>query len=174
MLGQKVSDPEQVEEGGAIRGMGLLPVETILTREKIRTQVHGHFSNLSGILKSLSGMEMAGYEIHMGKTEIFPEKETSVMAEITVQTLPGQKPEPDGCCQENVYGTYIHGIFDEAGIVKSLLTVLAEKKGVALDYYREKSWREYKEAQYDLLADTLRRHVNMEAVYTMMKEGVRK
>ena len=171
MLGQRVSDPKQVEEGGSLRGMGLLPVNTVLTREKTRTQVQGRFSNLSGILKNLSGMELAGYEIHMGKTEILQEKEISAMADITVQTR-DQTLKMDGCCQNNVYGTYIHGIFDEAGVVNALLAALAEQKGIVLEDIEEMSWREYKETQYDLLADTLRKHLDMEAVYAMIKEGV--
>ena len=85
-----------------------------------------------------------------------------------MQTPPGQRQEPEGCCRGNVYGTYIHGIFDEAGVVNALFTALAERKGVALEPFSEKSWREYKETQYDLLADTLRKNLDMNAVYAMM------
>ena len=172
MLGRRVSDPEQVEAGGTVSGMGLLPVETVLTREKTTVQVRGHFSNISGVLKKLSGMELSGYEIHMGRTEIIPETAASLAAEMTVKSSPKQRKE--GCCQRNVYGTYIHGIFDETGIVKVLLTALAERKGIVLSELKEMSRREYKETQYNMLADTLRKNLDMEAVYTMMKEGVRK
>lgn len=168
MLGRMVSDPEQVEEGGTIWGMGLLPVETVLTRNKERTQVRGNFANISGVLKSLSGLELAGYEIHMGRTNILKEDGTLPLAKAAVQTPPGQRQEPEGCCRGNVYGTYIHGIFDEAGVVNALFTALAERKGVALEPFSEKSWKEYKETQYDLLADTLRKNLDMNAVYAMM------
>lgn len=170
MLGRRLSDPECVEEGGSIRGMGLLPVETVFTNHKTRTQVQGQFLKVSGVLEGLSGMDISGYEIHMGRTEIICREEAEVLTEITDQTSAGQAPEAEGCCQENVYGTYIHGIFDEKGIANALLTALAERKGEELSGLREESRTEYKEAQYDLLADTLRRHLDMEAIYQMMEQ----
>ncbi|NBH15443.1 cobyric acid synthase [Lachnospiraceae bacterium] len=170
MLGRVLSDPEHVEAGGSIRGMGLLPVETVLTSNKTRTQVQGEFLKLPGALNRLSGMKIGGYEIHMGRTEMRTGEEGKAMTEITVQTLPGQKPDLEGCCRDNVYGTYVHGIFDESGIARALFTALAERKGAALGVLREESWKEYKETQYDLLADTLRSHLDMKAVYRMMEK----
>ncbi len=165
MLGMHISDPEQVEEGGQLRGMGLLPVNTTLTREKTRSQVQGCLGKLSGVLECLSGIPFAGYEIHMGRTEL-DEVQGAAVAEIQQQ----QTCRLDGCCKENVYGTYIHGIFDEEGIVKAMLISLAERKGIALDNLTEMTRKEYKESQYNLLADTLRRHLDMEKIYQIMEK----
>ena len=164
MLGMHISDPEQVEEGGQLRGMGLLPVNTTLTREKTRSQVQGCLGKLTGVLECLSGIPFAGYEIHMGRTEL-DEVQGAAVAEIQQQTY-----RMDGCCKENVYGTYIHGIFDEEGVVKAMLASLAERKGITLGNLTQMTRKEYKETQYNLLADTLRRHLDMEKVYQIMEK----
>ncbi len=164
MLGMHIFDPEQVEEGGQLRGMGLLPVNTTLTREKTRSQVQGCLGKLTGVLECLSGIPFAGYEIHMGRTEL-DEVQGAAVAEIQQQTY-----RMDGCCKENVYGTYIHGIFDEEGIVKAMLASLAERKGITLGNLTEMTRKEYKESQYNLLADTLRKHLDMEKVYQIMEK----
>ena len=88
------------------------------------------------------------------------------MAEIQQQ----QTCRLDGCCKENVYGTYIHGIFDEEGIVKTMLVSLAKRKGITLDNLTEMTRKEYKERQYNLLADTLRKHLDVEKIYQIMEK----
>ena len=52
MLGEELRDPDKVEEGGTMRGMGLLPLETVFTKEKTRTRVSGKFCHVDGALKS--------------------------------------------------------------------------------------------------------------------------
>ena len=66
MLGECITDPYGVEEGGMLRGMELLPLETEMEQEKTRTQVDGTFEELTGVLSVLSGVKLTGYEIHMG------------------------------------------------------------------------------------------------------------
>ncbi|MCC2255899.1 cobyric acid synthase [Ruminococcus sp. CLA-AA-H200] len=68
MLGLAVRDPKGAEQKGSIRGMGLLPAETVFEEEKRRTRVHGRFCRMSGVLSGLSGARYEGYEIHMGRT----------------------------------------------------------------------------------------------------------
>ena len=65
MLGQEISDPEGVEEGGSMRGMELLPVSTILMAEKKRCQIEGKIESLRGLFHGLSDCAFKGYEIHM-------------------------------------------------------------------------------------------------------------
>ena len=68
MLGQTLSDPEHAEDGGTLRGMGLLETETVFRSQKQRSQTAGVISGVSGMLESLSGCPVTGYEIHMGET----------------------------------------------------------------------------------------------------------
>ena len=60
MLGECITDPYGVEEGGMLRGMELLPMETEMEQEKTRTQVDGTFEELTGVLSVLSGCEADG------------------------------------------------------------------------------------------------------------------
>ena len=73
--------------------------------------------------------------------------------------------------KENVYGTYVHGIFDEGDIASTFIRALAEKKGVHYEDNQGMNYQQYKESQYDLLADTLRKYLDMEAVYGMLQEA---
>ena len=71
MLGTSVSDPGEVEAAGVtqIRGMGLLPMDTVFHGEKVQTQTKGVFSGVAGLLSGLNGLSYTGYEIHMGRSQ---------------------------------------------------------------------------------------------------------
>lgn len=169
MLGERISDPNGIESGGNIRGMGLLPMETIFTGEKTRTRVKGKFTGAKGVLDGINGLEFEGYEIHMGETRRTErsDKET-VMTEIT-DTVTGER-KTDGFSKENVYGTYVHGILDKDKIVVNILDALAKKKGIVLESEEGMDLEEFKETQYDLLASVLREHMDMKAIYDMISE----
>ena len=77
----------------------------------------------------------------------------------------------DGAFSGNVYGTYVHGIFDEGTVAETLVGILAERKGVALDTEQMISYEQFKQMQYDKLADGLRSSMDMEAVYAMLREA---
>lgn len=163
MLGELLEDPEGVEEGGTLRGMGLLPAKTIFTVEKTRTRVSGEIQQFSGMFQRLSGKKLEGYEIHMGVTSINGKAESfSIISE------EGKVSKSDGACIENVYGTYVHGIFDEDGIAEELVRILAEKKGIYLEEQQNVDRYAHKESQYDLLADTLRKYLDMDRVYEIL------
>jgi adenosylcobyric acid synthase len=77
----------------------------------------------------------------------------------------------DGIFSDNVYGTYVHGIFDEGTLAETLVGILAERKGVVLDTGQMISYGQFKQMQYDKLADGLRESMDMEAVYAMLREA---
>ncbi|MCM1049742.1 MAG: cobyric acid synthase [Clostridiales bacterium] len=158
MLGEQIFDWEGIERGGTIKGMGLLPIVTNLKREKVRKQVHGKINKVEGIFSALSGLEFEGYEIHMGSSVDQAKESFSEGAFITGKN-------------KNVYGTYIHGIFDKAEIVKAVVEALAKNKGVTLEYEAYMDYREFKEKQYDKLADTLEEYLHMEEIYGMLREA---
>ena len=169
MLGEELRDPDKVEEGGTMRGMGLLPLETVFTKEKTRTRVSGRFCHVDGALKSLEGKELEGYEIHMGVTKSRDgQEEQAAMNQIKDQ-VSGRR-SMDGYSRGNVYGSYIHGIFDREGVAEEIAESLAKKKGVSLKEIKNKSLKDWKEEQYDLLADALREHLDMKAIYQILEE----
>ena len=153
MLGQEISDPDGVEEGGKIRGMELLPVSTILMEEKKRCQIEGKIERLSGLFHVLSDCKFKGYEIHMGRTGT--EEKVVVTSDMN----------------ENIYGSYVHGLFDEGTIANSMIQTLAEKKGIEIENGEFEDYQTFKDKQYDKLADTLRMYLNMEEIYEMLGES---
>ena len=160
MLGRTVSDPEGVESGGTLRGLGLLPAETQFQGEKTRTQVTGRFLAPEGIFGGMAGVPFAGYEIHMGRTE----STAAPLVEFSTQTGEGRA---DGLSAGNVWGCYVHGLFDKAEAARALVDCLLAAKGLepgtaAVD------WKEYAQAQYDKLADGLRQSLDMERVYRIL------
>lgn len=155
MLGMTIEDPLFLEGGGSIRGMELLPIHTVLEKEKVRSQTIQNVGTLHGVLAGLSHMEVRGYEVHMGQTKISEDKQ------------PCHQPVVE---QENVYGTYIHGFFDEGDISLKLIQILAAGKSVVYEAASLPDYQVFKESQYDLLADTLRQYLDMDEIYNMLQE----
>ena len=158
MLGEMVEDPDGVEEGGALRGMELLPVKTELKKQKKRCQVEGKIGTLPGIFSELSGCSYQGYEIHMGSTHI--DGEASVEWEAPVYGT-----------RQNVYGSYIHGLFDQGHTAEAVVRALAKKKGLSLTEGEIQDYRKFKKTQYDKLADAMRMYFHMEEIYGMLREA---
>lgn len=158
MLGDSIDDPDSVEEGGFIRGMELLNISTVLNKQKIRSQVKGKLQDVDGIFLGLCGLSYEGYEIHMGRSY-----HTRTKQDITAPVVVSEDAH-------NIYGTYIHGIFDRGEIASAIIRQLAMIKGVSLDGTME-DYRSLKEKQYDKLADTLRSYLDMEEIYGMLRES---
>ena len=162
MLGVEVSDPEGVEGGGQVSGLGLLPVSTVLAGEKKTEQFRGRFGSVGGVLAGLSGLEVEGYEIHMGVS--LPD---GCMAQCAEEFTSGGT----GVCEGNVYGTYIHGVFDREGVAAAVAGALAADKGVTLSGGDASGHREFKEKEYDRLAAMLRENLDMDRIYAMLREA---
>lgn len=153
MLGRSIRDPQQVEAAGvtSLQGMGLLPMDTLFEGEKVQTQTQGIFRDITGELKDLNGLSYRGYEIHMGRS----------------RAEEGTK-RPAVMCSENIYGSYIHGIFDADQVAASILKVLCRRKGISPDMLLQSDMETYKQSQYDKLADAVRQGLDMEFVYSIL------
>jgi hypothetical protein len=122
---------------------------------------------IDGILKDLSGEEIEGYEIHMGISSLHEEfvSMTSIINQIDGET------KPDGAFCNNVYGTYIHGIFDKNNTAERLIHCLAKEKNLDMGTVTSMDYAQYKETQYDLLADTLRKYLDMSKIYEILNNS---
>ena len=152
MLGKLISDPLMTEatDSAEIAGLCLLDTETMFSDEKVQKQTKGVFCGIRGILSVLNGMKYEGYEIHMGRS-------SKVLPVIG---------------NNNVYGSYIHGIFDSAGISDAILKAVCNKKGVDFENISSFDKADYKNRQYDKLADIVREGLDMERVYRILNREV--
>lgn len=154
MLGQNIKDPYQMESSlhdeNGVTGMGLLPMDTILAKEKNLTRKSG--------IHLRSGREVFGYEIHHGIS--------------TTTDNPALRFTDKSSCGtatrgENVWGAYLHGIFDSDLFRRWFIDNLRVKKGliplgeVLAPYDLE--------AAFDRLADVVRGAVDISELYKLMK-----
>lgn len=154
MLGRELRNPEQVEGTFEYaKGIGLLPTSTVFTKEKTRTRVKGQAT--TGIFKS---SHFDAYEIHMGKTLV--EGEAFALLE---------DGKPDGCVSGNVYGTYLHGLFDTGEVTEALVRELCRRNGISYEERTPVSHNEYAQKQYNILADGIRESMDMDKIYDMMR-----
>ena len=158
MLGRTLDDPAGTESGKpmSLAGLGLLPTRTTFDAQKRRTQVRA-----VALGAPFAGARMTGYEIHNGRT--------TVNGEPFCRLADGT---PEGCVCKNVFGTYLHGLFDSGELTQALVKLLCARKGISPKETRPASMAEYRQAQFDLLADGVRRALDMGAVYRAM--GIKK
>ena len=169
MLGEQIIDESGVEEqSGSIRGLGLIPMTTYFHEEKSRKQVTGHMGAVTGIFAGLKGLDVTGYEIHMGQS--IYETQPCRLVELTDTRT--QESNEDGYASDRVYGSYVHGIFDRHEIVETILGALAQEKGIEAPSEHILDYCAYKETQYDRLAEELRNAIDMSRIYEIMDKGV--
>jgi len=162
MLGKIIRDPFGVETSlGEIEGLGLLNVETILEKEKMTFQVKA--VPLTGEQEILQG-----YEIHMGDTE----RENSVPPIFKIIDRLGQNVEvEDGAISADgrVWGTYLHGLFDNDGFRRRFIDSLRRNKSIFSGSRRQDfNYHAFKEKEYDRLAAALRKALDIERIYRII------
>ncbi len=148
MLGQTIEDPDGIEGTIArLPGLGLLPIHTTMTPEKTTRQVTFQFE----------GQACQGYEIHQGVSDT---------SKAIMQT--------DHCI-----GTYIHGFLDNAPVIEYILSEKGKDRSTqgSLCTFRSKkseklatalSYADFKQQQYDKLADHVRQHVDIDKLYQIL------
>lgn len=156
LLGKEMHDPDGVEHGGDMRGLGLLDTKTVFKEAKTRTRIHGHISEEHNIY-NLDNLSVEGYEIHMGTTENLGEA-------IPMITLEDGRTDAYMTKDGRVWGSYLHGIFDNEDLVFALVQDIMKEKGIN-PAENHLSIAEYKEIQYNKLADLIRNSLDMDAVY---------
>ena len=162
ILGKELHDPEHVEHGGDMRGLGLLDTSTVFQGGKTRTRIHGCIREEHN-LYGLENRQLEGYEIHMGAT-------TNLGGAVPMIELEDGRTDaymtPDG----SVWGSYLHGIFDNEELVFGLVHDIMREKGINPGE-NHLSVAEYKEIQYNKLADLIRNHLDMDQIYRILFDG---
>ena len=153
MLGRRLSDPEGVEQQGEFEGLGLLPCETVFTREKTRTR-----RTAVCTAAPFAGAALEGYEIHMGDTR----GANAAFCRFSDGT-------EDGAVGENVFGTYLHGLFDSGELTGKLAAWLAGRKGISVPEVKLEPRAAYRNRQYDRLADAVQNSLDMKTIRQAME-----
>ncbi|MEO3991239.1 cobyric acid synthase [Pseudocitrobacter cyperus] len=166
MLGETITD--EIESGlGVVPGLGLLATDTLFAPEKTTEQTRAVMADaLPGWLAAVSGMAIAGYEIHMGTTT----RRAHCKAGLSLQRQDGSTLE-DGAVSDDglVFGTYLHGLFDCDVFTRGIINALRQRKGLpALDTVM--SYADYKAQQFDILADAMREHIDIGRIYQIMQD----
>ena len=177
MMGLEVLDPDRVEgDLERLPGLALLPTTTQMSGQKITRQVRftvpvgfpvgSSPSSLSASpsspspSSSPSSFPLSAYEIHMGETRPFGDAPARPFALLDDGRTDGY------FVSDRCWGTYLHGVLDNAPVVDALLAPFADRlsaEAAPFDYAA------FKEEQYDRLADHVRLHLNLERLYEIMR-----
>lgn len=166
MLGRQISDPHEVEQGGTSYGLGYLNTKTELTQTKRTAQVEAHPTH------ALVGDHsvVRGYHIHMGVTLRGNESpcfrvSRYVASNGETQSSPAPKEEVfDGAIRNDglVWGTYIHGVFDESGFRRAWLNRARTRKGLPpLEEFTSAVVTDRLAGELDRWADHLSHHLDV-------------
>ncbi len=162
MLGKAIHDPDGVESPEKqIGGLGLLDGETTFVSSKRTTQVKARVVCDKGLFAGLQGVEISGYEIHMGQTESRNKPAFQVL-----ETPSGKSDYPDGAVSEDglIFGSYVHGLFGNSEFTLALLECLRRLRGLQGSLFTPRS----KDTEYDELAKIVRHSLNMDLIYKIM------
>jgi adenosylcobyric acid synthase len=159
MLGTALHDPQQVESRQETTpGLALLPVQTVFVPEKATYQARARISAASGWMSVLNGESLAGYEIHMGRTE-----SASAWLEILERNalpvcLPDGAASPDG----RIWGCYLHGLFANPQLRHAWLTSLGWRGEAACPPdFPASAEQPFFQSSFDRLADALEAALDM-------------
>jgi adenosylcobyric acid synthase len=159
MLGERIYDRETTESAEKqASGLGFLPVVTSFEKEKILSQVKAE--------EITSGLRVSGYEIHHGRTRILngcpPVFRITERQERKTEDFDGASFE-----EGRIWGTYMHGVFDEDDFRRSFLNKIRFKK----------NWQPLAstvfnlDKEFDKLADLVRENIDMDSLYKIMRHG---
>ena len=160
LLGQTIKDPYEIESKRAeVKGLGVLPLQTVLEREKIVREVRG--------ICLANGKHIVGYEIHMGRTRPMT---NSGEPYLRIHGVNRRNWWNDGWIREDrqVMGTYVHGIFDAPGFRADFLNRIRVSKGLKQRPARRGRLVRFRE--YDKLADHFEGYCDVERILEVMSE----
>ncbi len=153
MLGKILADPEGIEgQEGRYKGIGLLPLKTVIAGQKVARQ-RQVTSNLPQ-----AGLPVSGYEIHQGRTRPIDEAPTGFQALFDDPSL-GVVDET-----QSIWGTYLHGIFDNGPWRRAWINRLRQQRGLKSLPTGVANYREQREFIFDTLADTIEPYLDLSAL----------
>ncbi|MBR0432984.1 MAG: cobyric acid synthase [Bacteroidaceae bacterium] len=164
MMGIEVCDPDHVEgDLERLPGLGLLPTTTTMSGEKVTRQVQFSIYDVPSSVSASDGFPVgtsgSAYEIHMGETRPFGDAPSQPFALLDDGREDGYR------VSNRCWGTYLHGVLDNAPVVDALLAPFADRFNAEASSF---DYAAFKEEQYDRLADHVRKHLDMARLYRIM------
>jgi adenosylcobyric acid synthase len=157
MLGTAIVDSLAMENGGQADALGLLPFTTHMNPDKVTRPITGRLSLSMLFGQPVPAMPIEGYEIHIGET-IYAD------GALAFSILNGR--EPDGCISPDtrIFGTYLHGIFDDDTFRHTFLA--AARSFYQLEPVNHfENWRQKREDSFNRLADTVRESLDLPRIF---------
>ncbi|MBO1263487.1 cobyric acid synthase [Proteiniclasticum sp. SCR006] len=164
MLGERICDSYGVETDRLeTEGLGLLRMETRFEEEKKTFLVEG--------ISPFGEAKISGYEIHMGESR--HKVKYSPLLTLTKRSNEEVHPLEEGVMdrEQGIFGTYVHGIFENAGFTRSLLDYLCTRKGISPLEETITDYWDHREKELDKLAQIVREHTDMEKIYAILAEN---
>jgi adenosylcobyric acid synthase len=166
MMGEKLLDPWGSEAGvGDQAGLGLLPLTTCYREDKTTHEVSGTVKAKLGFWKGISGQPVRGYEIHSGQAET--DNEHGLVEIIRRSGSPVKIVDGLVAGNGKIFGTHLHGFFNNPHILLALINTVRHEKGMA-PLMEENLPVIRREQYYDRLAQTVRDALDMERIYGIM------
>ncbi|MEM7771442.1 MAG: cobyric acid synthase CobQ [Cyanobacteria bacterium P01_A01_bin.37] len=164
IMGQMLADPEGVEgHEGRFKGLGLVPLKTVITKQKIARQrlVTSNYPQM--------GLPVAGYEIHQGRSQL-------VRPDLKDGEEPPYKPMFDDMnlgivdSSQSIWGTYLHGIFDNGPWRRAWLNRLRKQRGLSSLPTGIANYREQREVSLDSLADVVEAYIDLAPIMEALEK----
>ncbi|MDB9538479.1 cobyric acid synthase CobQ [Anabaenopsis tanganyikae CS-531] len=154
MLGQIIADPEGVEgQAGRFQGLNLLPIRTVITGQKItrQRQVSSNYPQM--------GLPVNGFEIHQGRSRIEQSEDNPGYHHLFDDPNLGLVDN-----SQSVWGTYLHGLFDNGPWRRAWLNRLRQQRGLKSLPTGVANYKEHREQILDSLATEIETHLNLEPI----------
>ena len=164
MLGKEITDPHEIEVSGAILGLDLLAIHTTMQPQKITRISSGHLITQSLFGQAISAPPVSGYEIHVGDTLYLEGAEPFAR----LATDAGSSNFYDGCIAANnrIFGTYLHGLFDDDMFRHAFLTAARSFCGLAAPGTLN-NWKLQREAELDRLTNAVREALDLDKLFSL-------
>jgi adenosylcobyric acid synthase len=160
MLGRTISDPDAIEYSEAAEGLGLLPLCTRMNSNKTTRQTSGSLRTANLFGQPVQPISVTGYEIHVGETTYLPEAQAfSVLVDGTF----------DGCisADSRIFGTYLHGIFDDDSFRHTFITTARAFLHLAPAASFD-NWKQKREDSLNRLADAVREALDIPQILSWL------
>lgn len=165
MLGEEIEDLYSIENKGAkFKGLNLIPLKTTYTFVNKTTIAKGNICNMDNILKPLSDSKIYGYEVINGDSDMLEGAEAFMVDKLNNVIGLSNK-------EGNVFGTFMHGVFESKEFRRGLLKILKERHGVVTSNknLEEQSFKEYKEKRFDEFYKIFSENIDLDKLGKILK-----